>query len=139
MFISMLYLVLNLDTHQLSFARAGHEPPILIRAGEPKADVSETAGIAIGLVDPATFEATIETRNLTLRPGDLVVCYTDGITEAMNSAGEEWGVERLIACVEKMADAAAGDLLDNMLTEVKTFTGDNRQSDDMTMLALKVK
>ena len=139
MFISMLYMVLNLDTHQLSYARAGHEAPIIIRNGEPKAEQVETAGIAIGLVDSETFSSVIETRNITLHSGDLVIGYTDGITEAMNSAHEEWGAEQLISSAEKMADASANELLENIRQEVVTFTGNNRQSDDMTMLALKVK
>ncbi|VGO17252.1 Phosphoserine phosphatase RsbU [Pontiella desulfatans] len=139
MFISMLYMVLNLDTHQLSYARAGHEAPIIIRSGEPKAIQVETSGIAIGLVDNQTFGAVIETHNISLLPGDLVVSYTDGVTEAMNSAGDEWGTENLIKAVERMANASAPDLLENIHTEVLGFTGDNRQSDDMTMLALKIK
>ncbi|MDF7823679.1 SpoIIE family protein phosphatase [Pontiellaceae bacterium B12227] len=139
MFISMLYMVLNLDTHQLSYARAGHEAPIIIRNGEPKAEQVETAGIAIGLVDNEIFADVIETRNLSLHPGDLVVGYTDGITEAMNSSHEEWGTDTLSDCIEKMANASAGDLLDNIRKEVEAFTGNNRQSDDMTMIALKIR
>ncbi len=138
MFISMLYMVLNLDTHLLSYARAGHEAPILIRHGEARAEQTETAGMAIGLVDNDTFGAVIETMNITLHPGDLIVTYTDGITEAMNRGGEEWGNQRLTEAVEKMASANAHDLLDNIRNEVLSFIGNNRQYDDMTMLALKI-
>ena len=139
MFISMLYLVLNLDTHQLSYARAGHEAPIVIRNGEPTATQEESAGIAIGLVDSETFAAVIETRNISLHSGDLIVSYTDGITEAMNEAEDEWGTEQLTLAIEKMASSSASDLLTNIRKDVAAFTGDSRQSDDMTMLALKVK
>ncbi len=139
MFITMLYMVINLDTCQFSYARAGHEAPILIRNGEANAEQTETAGMAIGLVDDETFASIIETRNVSLHAGDVVVTYTDGITEAMNSAGEEWGTEPLVQAVEKMADASATDLLDNIRDEVMAFTGNNRQSDDMTMLAIKVQ
>lgn len=139
MFVSMLYLVLNLDTHVLSYARAGHEAPIIIHNGESKADHTETAGVAIGLVETDVFNAVIETRHLSLHPGDLVVMYTDGVTEAMNSAGEEWGTRKLIETVERMADAPAEDVLDNIRREVLAFTGNNHQSDDMTMLAFKIR
>lgn len=139
MFITMLYMVLNLDTHLLSYARAGHEAPIIIRKGESESELVETAGIAIGLVDSETFASVIETRNTTLHSGDLLVAYTDGISEAMNSAGEEWGTDQLIASVERMADASASDLLNNIRDDVQAFTGSGRQSDDMTMLALKIK
>ena len=95
--------------------------------------------MAIGLVSNDIFGPAIETRNITLHPGDLVVTYTDGITEAMDSDGEEWGTENLIATVERMANASATDLLENIRQGVFAFTGQNRQSDDMTMLALKIK
>jgi sigma-B regulation protein RsbU (phosphoserine phosphatase) len=139
MFVSMLYMVLNLETHMLSYARAGHEAPIIIRNGESTADQSETAGIAIGLVDKNTFGRIIESRTISLRPGDLVVTYTDGITEAMNPHAEEWGTQNLIQSTERMADAPAGELLNSIRKEVLAFTGNNRQHDDMTMLALKIK
>lgn len=139
MFISMLYMVLNTDTYQLSYARAGHEAPILIKKGAHSAEQTETAGIAIGLVDNETFESVIETQHLSLSPGDLLVTYTDGITEAMNSADEEWGIKNLKQSIERMADATVKDVLNNIHNNVLTFTGNNRQSDDMTMLALKIK
>ncbi len=139
MFITMLYMVVNLNKHQLSYARAGHEAPIIIRNREAHAEQTETAGIAIGLVDTETFASVIETRNIQLNPGDLVVSYTDGITEAMNSAQEEWGIERLTENVERMVHASADDLLANIQKNVLAFTGNAPQSDDMTMLALKVR
>ncbi len=139
MFITMLYMVLNIETFQFSYARAGHEAPILIRNGETTAQQNETAGIAIGLVDNDTFESVIETRNISLCSGDLIVTYTDGITEAMNSAEEEWGIENLVQAIEQMAQTSASDLLDNIHQQVLAFAGNNRQSDDMTMLAIKIK
>jgi sigma-B regulation protein RsbU (phosphoserine phosphatase) len=139
MFISMLYMVLNLETHQLSIARAGHEAPILVRQGETCAERIESPGMVIGLVDNSIFEGAVQTRNVSLRPGDLLVTYTDGITEAMNSDEEEWGVENLVQSVERMAGSSAHDLLDQIRQEVLDFAGKNRQYDDMTMLALKIR
>jgi sigma-B regulation protein RsbU (phosphoserine phosphatase) len=139
MFISMLYMVLNLETHLLSYARAGHEAPIIIRNGEAHAEQVEPAGIAIGLVDTDTFAAVIETRNITLNSGDLLLSYTDGITEAMNSSDAEWGVENLVESVERMAESSVADLLSGIQEHVLAFAGNTRQSDDMTMLALKIK
>jgi len=139
MFISMLYMVLNLETHQLGFARAGHEAPILVRQGETRAERLESSGMAIGLVDNAIFEGAVQTRNISLHPGDLLITYTDGITEAMNSDEEEWGTENLVQSVERMANASARELLDHIRQEVLAFAGNNRQYDDMTMLALKIR
>jgi sigma-B regulation protein RsbU (phosphoserine phosphatase) len=139
MFISMLYMVLNLETHQLSFARAGHEAPILIRDGKPQNEPLETAGIAIGLVDNDTFKSITQTRNISLHSGDLIVTYTDGITEAMNAAGEEWGTENLIDTIQEKADGSAQDLLQQIHNNVLEFAGNRRQYDDMTMLALRIR
>ena len=139
MFISMLYMVLNLETHQLSFARAGHEAPIIVRSGEAKADQPESGGMVIGLVGNDIFSTAIETRNITLRPGDLLVTYTDGISEAMNSDEVEWGTENLVGVVERMGGASAHDVLDRVRQEVLAFAGNTRQYDDMTMLALKIQ
>ncbi len=139
MFISMLYMVLNLETHQLSFARAGHEAPILVRRGETRAERPESSGMVIGLVDNSIFKDAIETRNISLRPGDLLVTYTDGISEAMNAEEEEWGVENLVRSVERMAGSSAHELLNDIRQEVLDFAGNTRQYDDMTMLALKIQ
>ena len=138
MFISMLYMVLNLDTHLLSYARAGHEAPVIIRQNDSICEQTETAGIAIGLVDDKTFEQITETRNVALEAGDLIVTYTDGITEAMNKNQEEWGKENLILSTRRRARASAHDLLDSIRADVLEFTGNTRQYDDMTMLALKI-
>jgi len=139
MFISMLYMVLNLETNLLSFARAGHEAPILVRSGENTAEQLNTTGIAIGLVDNEIFASTIETRTISLHSGDLIVTYTDGITEAMNSDGDEWGIDSLQQSIQNMANASAQDLLNNIRHSVLTFAGNNRQYDDMTMLALRIR
>ena len=139
MFISMLYMVLNLETHQLSFARAGHEAPILMHAGNSTAEQLETTGMAIGLVDNEIFSQAIETRNFSLQPGDMIITYTDGITEAMNSNGEEWGIDSLMLTIQNMANSSAQHLLDHIRESVLEFAGNNRQYDDMTMLALRIR
>ena len=139
MFISMLYMVLNLETNLLSFARAGHEAPILARSGEATAEQIETTGIAIGIVDNDVFGSAIETRNIQLHPGDLLVTYTDGVTEAMNEAGDEWGTDSLLLAVQNMTTESAEELLEHIRQSVLTFAGNNRQYDDMTMLALRIR
>ena len=139
MFISMLYMVLNLETHQLSFARAGHEAPILVRQGATHAERPEAPGMAIGLADNSIFESVVQTRNISLHPGDLLVTYTDGISEAMNPDDEEWGTQALVQSVEQMAKLSARELLDHIRQEVLDFAGNTRQYDDMTMLALRIR
>jgi sigma-B regulation protein RsbU (phosphoserine phosphatase) len=139
MFISMLYMVLNTDTRLLSYARAGHEAPLILHHGSDQIDRTETPGIAIGLVDDPTFSTITETRNVQLRPGDLIVTYTDGITEAMNNDNEEWGLDQLIHSIKQHRHDNASDLLDHIEADVLSFVGNTPQHDDMTMLAVHIK
>ena len=139
MFISMLYMVLNTETHLLSYARAGHEPPIIFHRDTQKIDREEIDGIAIGLVDKSTFTSIIETKNIQLRSGDLVVTYTDGITEAMNDKGDEWSVNKLLEYISKNNQNSATELLEQIENKVLEFAGNIPQYDDMTMLAMNIK
>jgi len=138
MFVSMLYMVLNIETHLLSYARAGHEAPIIFHRDTQKIDREEIDGIAIGLVDKPTFTSIIETKNIQLRSGDLVVTYTDGITEAMNDKGEEWGIEKLLKYIKQNNNNSATQLLEGIENNVLQFAGNTPQYDDMTMLAINI-
>ena len=139
MFISMLYMVLNTETHLLSYARAGHEAPLILHKDSTEMDRQETAGIAIGLVDTPTFSSIIDTRNIQLKSGDLVVTYTDGITEAMNEQNQEWGLLQLIESIQTHQKDTASDLLDHIEADVLSFVGNTPQYDDMTMLAIQIR
>ena len=100
MFISMLYMVLNTETHLLMHVLVMNHPLYSTEILK-KIDREEIDGIAIGLVDKSTFTLIIETKNIQLRSGDLVVTYTDGITEAMNDKGEEWSANKLLEYISK--------------------------------------
>ena len=139
MFISMLYMVLNTETHLLSYARAGHEAPLILHTDSTEMDRQETAGIAIGLVDTPTFSSITDTRNVQLKSGDLVVTYTDGITEAMNEHNQEWGLSQLIESIQTHQKDTASDLLDHIEADVLSFVGNTPQYDDMTMLAIQIR
>jgi len=139
MFISMLYMVLDLETHVLNFARAGHEPPLLMKNGAIRLEPLMTAGMAIGLVDTDTFAEVIETGTIQLEPGDVIVTYTDGITEAMDTAGNEWGLDNLEEAIHQYCQLSAQELLDRIRQRVLRFIGERRQYDDMTMLVLKIR
>lgn len=138
MFISMLYMILNTDTYHINYARAGHEPPIILHRESKEIDREETDGIAIGLVDAPTFSSIIKTKEIQLKSGDLVITYTDGITEAMNNKGEEWGLDQLIKTINDHSDNSATNLLNRIEDKVLGFTGDTNQYDDMTMVAINI-
>jgi len=137
MFITMLYMVLHLKSRKLVVARAGHEKPLIVRA-DRTIEWAESRGTAIGLMDPALFDEMIEESVFYLHPGDMVVGYTDGITEAMNSALEEWGMNPFVETCVNAAPEGAHALMNNIRQRIARFVGDHPQYDDMTLLALRI-
>lgn len=137
MFVSMLYMVLNLKTRQLLVARAGHERPILSRQGTNC--LMEGRGMAIGLADADVFDSIIADAEYQLEAGDMVVAYTDGITEAMDEADNEWGVENLQSAVSDMAAQGTTAMIDETRQRLLNHIGARAQYDDMTIVAFRVK
>lgn len=138
MFISMLYMILNTETLELSICRAGHEVPLIWRSDRGGFESISMEGMAIGLAGPEMFDDSLEQVSLTLNPGDCVLAYTDGITEAMNPSQNEWRVESLEEVVRSSASQSADMILENISTRIAEFTRGTEQYDDMTMLVLKV-
>ncbi len=138
MFVSMLYMVLNTATREMVVARAGHERPILCSGDKSGFTVIDSPGIGIGIADPDTFDRALKEVSISLKPGDVVVAYTDGITEAMNSQEEEWGIDNFLDAVRVAADEGAHSVLSNVKQRMERFVGDRAQYDDMTLLAIRV-
>lgn len=130
-FVTLFYGRLHAERNLVTFVNAGHDPPLLRRSGSVR-EVSE-GGLVLGVMASARYEAaTVE-----LRPGDLLVFYSDGVTEAMNESGETFGVQRLHGVVEEAGGGSAADVRDRILDRVRTFAGDAEQSDDLTVLVLR--
>jgi len=132
LFVTVFYAVWNPDTGELTYAKAGHNPPLLVRS---KSNVMElrTKGIALSVVQ----NARIEEHQLTLKSGDVLVAYTDGITEAMQADYTEWGMDRLQETIVKYHKESAQKILDGILGTIDTFVGGAAQSDDLTLWLLK--
>jgi sigma-B regulation protein RsbU (phosphoserine phosphatase) len=116
---------------QLTYTNAGHNAPLLVRASG--IERLKTGGTILGAFPDATFSQG----SLSLSPSDLVVVFSDGVTEAFAGEWEEFGEERLIECVRSNATLAPRALLDQVLAAVRAFTGDSPQSDDQTVLVLR--
>ena len=129
-FATAFYAVLTPDG-KLTYCNAGHNPPLLIRAGG--VERLETGGLILGLFEHATFEE--ETVDVT--PGDILVTFSDGVTEALSLSGEEYGEERLLECATEFREKSVPDLLDGILASVRQFTAGAVQSDDVTALVLR--
>ena len=140
MFISMLYVVLNVRTFELAAARAGHVAPVVIPGDHGAPATIESQGMALGMADPETFDAALDEARVMLRHGDVVVLCTDGVTEARDQAQNEWGVLNLVKTVQiagidgmRASDAAA-----TVQQKLLQFVGDTPQYDDMTLVVLRV-
>ena len=133
MFVTVFCGILNFKTGELLFANAGHNLPVLISAGGEIRWLESPPGFLLGINEDAEFEAS----RMILTPGDTLFLYTDGVTEAMNSQQAVFSDPTLIETIARCPDQRAPEaIIDCVLKAVKAFTGEELQSDDITMLAL---
>lgn len=134
-FVSALYGVVDLEKHELRFSRAGHCPAILIRDG--KANNYRPSGIGLGLADNNLFQQNLEEFQISMKQGDNLIFYTDGITEAKNKNLEDFGEERFIDTLLKNANESVEKITNEVIREVTLFSKDHAQYDDITLVILK--
>ena len=119
------------------YINAGHNPPVLLRqsaSGSYEWLRLDCGGPVVGLLPEASYEQG----SLLVHPGDLLLAYTDGISEAMNSAEEEWGEEAMILAAQQSCDTTAEDIVKAIFAAADVFAGQASQHDDMTVLVMKV-
>ena len=133
MFVTLFAGVLDVRKGELSYCSAGHNPPYLLSAEAGVRRLDQTGGMCLGIMEESVFE----TSSLTLAPGDTLFLYTDGVTEAMDGDNNEYSDERLEGQLKKRPGTDSRGLIEFVLDDVKKFTGDTPQSDDITMLALR--
>ena len=144
-FITMTYAVLDLEAATMTYARAGHTPLIYLRsgaAGSGGVDIFTPSGMVLGLRIPGAdekFAELLEEDRIDLGTGDVIVLYTDGITEAMNPDSDLFGETRLSRIVEEHGHLESGELRERILREIEAFVGAADQHDDMTMILLKIE
>ena len=136
--------MIDLIAGTLTFARAGHTPLLYLR-GDIKAGETEVltpSGLVVGLRIPGAqekFSQLLEEHQLDLHKGDVLVFYTDGITEAMNADSDLFGDARLGHLVSEHGHLDTGDLRERILREIESFVGTADQHDDMTMILMKIE
>jgi serine phosphatase RsbU (regulator of sigma subunit) len=135
MFLTMVYAVLTPSRRSVRFARAGHCPVGRIRGG--KVEWMEPRGLGIGLVQSRMFRARCEEKELDLVPGDTMLFYTDGLTEARNPAREEFGEARLTRLVQEAPVGHADSFVRAITDCIDGFTGAEPRQDDITLVALR--
>jgi serine phosphatase RsbU (regulator of sigma subunit) len=131
MFVTLLYAILDPASRKLTYVNAGHNPPILSR--QDGVLLLKAKGIALGIIE----DIELERQEVELAEGDVVVFYTDGVTDAINEAEEEFGQARLANLVIENRDLTAQGLIDRINEEVTAFIGGEPQFDDFTLLVLK--
>ena len=139
MFITMAYLVLDRTRNDIAMARAGHDPPLVYRKATGEVEDISVPGIAVGLDAGRAFDRVTRDHTLSVDSGDVVILYTDGVTEAVNAEGEEFGVERFTALVKEHAPSGAQALVDATDSTVEKFSGGLQQADDITLVVIAKK
>ena len=132
MFVTVFYGTYNPRSGEFVYANGGHNPPALAHADGSSSVLPTTEGIALGVADGFDYKE----RSVSLDPGDTLVLYSDGVTEAMNEAGEEYGMERLQEVIAATSSGGAEEVTGAIFDSVKEFAGDAPQSDDITCLTL---
>lgn len=131
-FATLFYGILNSSKNEITYCNAGHNNPLLIsRAG--KISSLNTGGMIVGFIPSAPYDEAV----IKLNEGDLLVLFSDGVTEAMNENSSEFGEERLKALLLKNKNEHAGKIIEIILKEVYEFVGNKPQMDDITIVILK--
>jgi sigma-B regulation protein RsbU (phosphoserine phosphatase) len=131
-FMSLFYGVLDLRNRLFSYTNAGHHPPMLWRGGAFQE--LDGGGLVLGVDPDARYAETA----LGLEPGDLVVLYTDGVTEALDASGQPFGAARLRAAVAAAGARPAAEVVETIRAHLGEFTGWQPQSDDLTLVAFRL-
>ncbi len=132
MFVTVLYAVYDPATGRLTYSSGGHDTPLVVHSDGSSELLPLTGGIVLGIMPGLDYGE----RCVTLVPGDTVICYTDGVTEAMNSDGEQFGIERLRQTFLESPPSDARDAVSMIFDAVTDFAGGTIQSDDITCLTL---
>ena len=141
MFITLLYAIVDVEKNLVTVARAGHELPLRLRrdpaTGQPVGEFVGSEGMPLGLVDPEMFDRVIADQNLPFVPGDVLVLYTDGITEAANDEGKEFSGSRLADTLRTLRSRSALEINEGILDQVRRFTGQDHHRDDLTLVTVR--
>ncbi|MDA3860467.1 MAG: PP2C family protein-serine/threonine phosphatase, partial [Melioribacteraceae bacterium] len=136
-FVTALYGIIDIEKGILNFARAGHMPLLICSEGNVKDYLPK--GIGLGLTTKGKFSPNIDNMEIKLNNNDIIILYTDGVTESHNSLNEDFGYERLKNVVETNCNGEMGNLTRSIFQEVSLFSKEKQQHDDITLVLFKWK
>jgi len=136
-FASLFYAEYEPASRKLQYVNAGHNPPIVVRPGPKSCELFllRPDAVPIGMFADAHFEST----RFQLEKNDILVAYTDGITEASNPAGDLWGLQKLESLLRSCDSMAPSEVVERILSEVSEFAHGEPQRDDVTLVVMKVQ
>lgn len=141
LYVTMLYAVIDTEANRVTFARGGHELPLFARrepaTGTYLTHLVRSEGMPLGMVPDDLFASAIEDRVEPFDPGDTLVLYTDGVTEAPNEEEKEFSSTRLADVVRALHTRPAREINDGILESVRRFTGESVQRDDLTLVTVR--
>jgi anti-anti-sigma factor len=141
MFVTMFYVILDSKNRIVSYASAGHNPMVLYRRETNETYFLNPKGFPVGisLPDEALFRKSISLEKIKLKKDDMLLIYTDGVTEAMNERRDQYGEERLLSLIKENGQVHPKEFIARLEADIKTFTGGHPQNDDITVVAIKEK
>ncbi len=131
-FATLFYEVLKIQTHEITFVNAGHEPGLMFTS-DGKISRLETGGLALGVIDDFPYGQ----ETVAIAPGDVTVIYSDGVTDATNASDEQYGMERLEAVARKHLAEPASIIVDRIVEAVRAHAKGTAQLDDITVVVVK--
>jgi len=135
MFVTIFYGVLNTKTGEVQFSFGGHNPPYIKRKEGAIERINHESGFLLGMLDDMEYDV----HKITLRPGDTILLYTDGVTEAMNGSAELFEESRLQDSLRRLNGSPLKEMLEGINTDLMEFAAGAPQADDITMLALQYR
>ena len=137
MFISMAYLILDHKRNQVTLSRGGHDAPLLYRAATGEVEVLKPPGMALGIDSGDVFDRITGDLSVRLERDDCLVLYTDGVTEALDANGDEFGPARMTRSLQASASQGAQGVIDRLTADVRSFAGGHAQHDDITLIVVR--
>jgi sigma-B regulation protein RsbU (phosphoserine phosphatase) len=138
-FISATFFIVNTQAKKIVYSRAGHCPVLYHHAKENSTEYFKDKGIALGMVRNKSYGSFIQPNQFNYQSGDIMVLYTDGITEAKNNKGEEFGYERLAEILQEVKSLSPKEIQDHLISRLYEFSGTKNINDDYTTMIVKFK
>jgi sigma-B regulation protein RsbU (phosphoserine phosphatase) len=137
MFISMIYVIIDGTDGRMTLSRAGHDAAFCFRKNTGTVEAIKPPGLALGVDGGEVFERITRDHEISLSAGDCLLLFTDGVKEAVDAKEEEFGMDRVAEVFRTAAPLGAQAAIDAVYREVKAFTGDSPQMDDITLVAIE--